>query len=112
MPCCSSGIARAGADIIAIDGLRGSTGSAPKIIRDNVGIPIEMALASVDTRLRQEGIRNQVSLVVGGGIRNSGDVVKAIALGADATYIATSALIAVGCHVCQACPSGRCSWPG
>ena len=106
----ASGIARAGADIIAVDGLRGSTGAAPKIIRDNVGIPIELALASIDTRLRQEGIRNQVSLVCAGGIRNSGDVIKAIALGADACYIATSALIAVGCHVCQGCPSGKCSW--
>ncbi|MBI2939822.1 MAG: IMP dehydrogenase [Chloroflexi bacterium] len=106
----ASGIARAGADIIAVDGLRGSTGAAPKIIRDNVGIPIELALASIDHRLRQEGIRNQVSLVCAGGIRNAGDVVKAIALGADAVYIATAALIAVGCHVCQGCPSGRCSW--
>ena len=106
----ASGIARAGADVIAVDGLRGSTGAAPKIIRDNVGIPIELALASIDTRLRQEGIRNQVSLVCAGGIRNAGDVVKAIALGADAVYIATAALIAVGCHVCQGCPSGRCSW--
>ena len=38
---------------------------------DNVGIPIELALASVDQRLRDEGIRNNVSLVVGGSIRNA-----------------------------------------
>ena len=106
----TSGIARAGADIIALDGVRGSTGAAPKTIRDNVGIPIELALAAVDTRLRQEGIRNQVSLVAAGGIRSSADVLKAIALGADAVYIATSALVALGCHVCQMCYTGRCSW--
>ena len=35
----ASGIARSGADIIAIDGFRGSTGAAPTRIRDNVGIP-------------------------------------------------------------------------
>jgi len=109
-PAIASGIVRAGADIVAVDGLRGSTGAAPKIIRDNVGIPIELAIAAIDSRLRMEGIRNQASLVCAGGIRNSGDVVKAIALGADACYIATAALIAVGCHVCQGCPSGRCSW--
>lgn len=73
-----------GADIIAIDGFRGGTGAAPTRIRDNVGIPIELALASVDQRLRDEGIRNQVSLIVGGSIRSAADVVKAIALGADA----------------------------
>lgn len=106
----ASGIARSGADIIAIDGFRGGTGAAPTRIRDNVGIPIELALASVDARLRDEGIRNNVSLVVGGSIRNSADVVKAVALGADAVYIATSALLALGCHLCRSCQSGKCNW--
>jgi glutamate synthase domain-containing protein 2 len=106
----ASGMVRAGADIIVLDGLRGSTGAAPKIIRDNVGIPIEMALASLDTRLRQEGIRNQASVVIAGGIRNSGDVAKAIALGADAVYIGTAALMALGCTCCQQCHTGKCAW--
>ena len=106
----ASGIARSGADIIAIDGYRGGTGAAPTRIRDNVGIPIELALASVDQRLREEGIRNSVSLVVGGSIRNSADVVKAIALGADACYIASAALLALGCHMCRTCHSGKCNW--
>jgi len=106
----ASGMVRAGADIIALDGVRGATGAAPKIIRDNVGIPIEMALASVDARLRQEGIRNQASVVISGGIRNSGDVAKAIALGADAVYIGTAALVALGCRVCQQCHIGKCAW--
>ncbi len=106
----ASGIARSGADIIAIDGFRGGTGAAPTRIRNSVGIPIELALAAVDQRLRDEGIRNNVSLVVGGSIRNSADVVKAIALGADACYVATSALIALGCHLCRTCHTGRCNW--
>jgi glutamate synthase domain-containing protein 2 len=106
----ASGIARSGADIIAIDGFRGGTGAAPTRIRDNVGIPIELALASVDKRLRDEGIRGSVSLVVGGSIRNSADVVKAIALGADAVYIGTAALIALGCHLCRSCHTGKCNW--
>ena len=106
----ASGMVRAGADIIALDGLRGGTGAAPKIIRDNVGIPIEMALAAVDQRLREEGIRNQASLLVAGGFRNSGDVIKAIALGADAVYIGTAALVAMGCTLCQKCYTGICNW--
>ncbi len=106
----ASGIARSGADIIAIDGFRGGTGAAPTRIRDNVGIPIELALASVDQRLRDEGIRNNVSLVVGGSIRSAADVVKAIALGADACYIATAALLALGCHLCRTCQTGKCNW--
>lgn len=106
----ASGVARSGADIIAIDGFRGGTGAAPTRIRDNVGIPIELALASVDRQLRQEGIRSNVSLIVGGSIRSSADIVKAIALGADAVYIATAALIALGCHLCRSCNSGKCNW--
>ncbi len=106
----ASGMVRAGADMIVLDGLRGSTGAAPKIIRDNVGIPVELALASVDTRLRQEGIRSRASLVIAGGIRNSGDVAKAIALGADAVYIGTAALVALGCCLCQQCHTGKCAW--
>ena len=106
----ASGIARSGADIIAIDGFRGGTGAAPTRIRDNVGIPIELALAAVDKRLRDEGIRNNVSLVVGGSIRSAADVVKAIALGADACYIATAAVLALGCHLCRTCQTGKCNW--
>ena len=106
----ASGMVRAGADIIALDGVRGATGAAPKVIRDNVGIPIELAIAQVDQRLREEGIRNKTSIVAAGGIRGSGDVVKAIALGADAVYIGTAALVAVGCTVCQHCYTGKCPW--
>ena len=105
----ASGIARSGADIIAIDGFRGGTGAAPTRIRDNVGIPVELALAAVDKRLRDEGIRNHVSLVVGGSIRSAADVVKAVALGADACYIATSALLALGCHLCRTSQTGKCN---
>jgi glutamate synthase domain-containing protein 2 len=106
----ASGMVRAGADIIALDGVRGATGAAPKVIRDNVGIPIELAIASVDQRLREEGIRNKASIVAAGGIRSSGDVIKAIALGADAVYIATAALVSIGCTVCQKCYTGKCPW--
>lgn len=106
----ASGIARSGADIIAIDGFRGGTGAAPTRIRDSVGIPIELALAAVDQRLRDEGIRGQVSLIAGGSIRSSSDVVKAVALGADACYIGTAALLALGCHLCRSCHTGTCSW--
>ncbi len=106
----ASGIVRAGADVIVIDGYRGGTGASPKIIRDNVGIPIEMAIAAVDERLRSEGIRHKCSIIASGGIRNSADVIKAIALGADAVYIGTAALIALGCSMCQKCYTGKCAW--
>ncbi len=106
----ASGCVHAGADAVVIDGFRGGTGAAPTMIRDNVGIPIELAIAVVDSRLREEGIRNRASVIAAGGFRCSADVVKAIALGADAVYIGTAALIAMGCHMCQKCYTGRCNW--
>lgn len=106
----ASGIVRAGADIVVLDGYKGGTGAAPTMIRDNVGIPLELALAAVDDRLRDEGIRNHASIVAGGGIRCSADVLKAIALGADAINIGTAALIAVGCTMCGRCYTGKCPW--
>ncbi|MHA1917571.1 MAG: glutamate synthase-related protein [Candidatus Ranarchaeia archaeon] len=106
----ASGIARAGADFITIDGFRGGTGAAPRVIRDHAGIPIELALSSVDRRLREEGIRNDVTLIASGSIRSSADLVKAIALGADLCSIGTAALIAIGCRVCQTCHLGICAW--
>ena len=106
----ASGIVRAGADIVYLDGFRGGTGAAPTVIRDHLGIPIEIALAVVDQQLREEGIRNQASLIAAGGIRSSADAAKAIALGADAVALGTGALLALGCTLCQKCYTGRCSW--
>lgn len=105
-----SGVVRAGADFVAIDGIRGGTGAAPTVIRDNVGLPIELAIAAADQRLREEGIRHQASLIAAGGIRSSADAIKAIALGADAVYIGTAALVAMGCSLCQKCYTGKCNW--
>ncbi len=106
----ASGIVRAGADMVYLDGFRGGTGAAPTIIRDHLGIPIEHAVAAVDDRLRQEGIRNEASIIAAGGIRSSADVAKIIALGADAVAIGTAALITMGCTVCGKCYTGNCSW--
>ena len=105
----ASGVARAGADFIAIDGYRGGTGAAPLRTRDNVGIPIEFALASVDNRLRAEGIRHRISIIAAGSIRNSADIVKAIALGADAVYIGTAALLGRLPYVSEVLYR-RCNW--
>jgi glutamate synthase domain-containing protein 2 len=104
------GIVRGGADFLTIDGMRGGTGAAPRIIRDHAGIPIELAIASVDRRLREEGLRDEITLVAGGSIRYSADLIKAIALGADVGMCALPVLIAMGCRVCQQCFRGLCSW--
>ncbi|KXS43488.1 IMP dehydrogenase [Methanolobus zinderi] len=106
----AAGIARSSADAVVIDGFKGGTGAAPKVFRDNVGIPIEAAIAAVDQKLNDQGIRNEVSIIASGGLRNSADLAKSIALGADAVYIGTASLIALGCRVCGSCYRGLCPW--
>ncbi len=106
----ASGIVLAGADFVTIDGYRGSTGAAPQVIHDHVGIPIELALAAVDDRLTREGVRSEVTLIVTGGIRSSADVAKAIALGADIVAVGTSALVALGCTRIKQCHTNKCPW--
>ncbi|MFW9824035.1 MAG: glutamate synthase-related protein [Candidatus Thorarchaeota archaeon] len=104
------GIVRGGADFLTLDGFRGGTGAAPRIIRDHAGIPIELAIAAVDERLREEGLREQITLIAGGSIRYSADLIKSIALGADVAMCCMPVLIAMGCRVCQQCFKGLCSW--
>jgi glutamate synthase domain-containing protein 2 len=106
----ASGMVRAGADFITIDGFRGGTGATPRIIRDHAGIPIEVAIAAVDARLREEGIRHKATVCAGGSVRYAADLVKALALGADVAMVCTPMLIAMGCRLCQQCHRGQCAW--
>ncbi len=106
----AAGISRSSADAVVIDGFRGGTGAAPKVFRDHVGIPIEVAISKVDQTLREQGVRNEISVIASGGIRGSADLAKSIALGADAVYIGTAALVALGCRVCGNCYRNLCPW--
>lgn len=104
----TSGIARMGGDGIIIDGHGGGTGASPCVVRDNVGLPIELATAVVDEKLREEGLRDRISLIAGGGVADPMDTVKLLALGADAVNIGTAPLIALGCLMDRVCHTGRC----
>ncbi len=100
--------AKAGADIIVVDGMQGGTGATPDVVANHAGVPTIAAIVQADEALREIGLRDEVSLVAAGGIRTGADVAKAIALGADAVQIGTAALIALGCTVCRQCHLGRC----
>jgi len=102
--------AKAGADIILIDGMQGGTGAAPIVATEHAGIPTLPALVTADRALRELGLRDEVNLIISGGIRYGADLAKALALGADAVAICTGALIAMGCRVCGLCSTGNCPW--
>ena len=101
------GIYYAGAHIIHLDGSYGGTGAAPEIAKKNIAMPIEYAIPKVHRFLKEEGIRDQVTLMVSGGIRTAYDIAKAIALGADGVVIGTADLVALECIRCRNCESGQ-----
>ncbi len=97
----------AGPDFITIDGRAGATGSAPKFVKASTSIPTLFAIHRARKYL-DEHTAADISLTITGGLRISPDFVKALALGADAVAISTSALIAIGCQQYRVCNSGKC----
>ncbi len=98
----------AGVDFIAIDGFGGGTGATDFYVRESVGIPLIVALPRARKYLEKLGVKNKISLIAGGGLRNSADFAKCLALGADAVYIGTAALIAINCEQYRICHTGLC----
>jgi glutamate synthase domain-containing protein 2 len=97
----------AGPDFITIDGRGGATGSAPKYVKDSTSIPTLFALFRTRKYLIEHAITD-ISITITGGLRISSDFAKALALGADAVAIGTSALIAIGCRQYRVCNTGKC----
>ncbi|MBX5437014.1 MAG: FMN-binding glutamate synthase family protein [Alicyclobacillaceae bacterium] len=85
---------QAGVDVVVIDGAQGGTHASQAILVDDFGLPTLSALCRAVRFLKEHGYRSQVDLVVSGNIRTPGDVLKALALGADAVYMGTAALFA------------------
>jgi methylamine---glutamate N-methyltransferase subunit C len=116
--------AKAGADVVVVDGMEGGTAASPEILQEHTGVPTLAAVCEARAALEDLGLYGEVQLVIAGGIRNGVDAAKAIALGADAIYIGTAALIALNCNkpifvedyhklgtepgFCHYCHTGRC----
>jgi glutamate synthase domain-containing protein 2 len=88
--------AKAGADVVVIDGMQGGTAATQDVFIEHVGIPTLAAIRPAVAALQELGLHRQVQLVVSGGVRSGADVAKALALGADAVSIGTAALVALG----------------
>src|SRR5881409_370666 len=116
--------AKAGADVIVVDGMEGGTGASAEICQEHTGIPTLAAVCEARAALEDCGLYGEVQLIIAGGIRDGVDAAKAMALGADAVYIGTAALVALNCNkalyvddyqklgtepgFCHHCHTGRC----
>ena len=112
-------------DSIYIDGMEGSTGAGPHLATEETGVPGIAAIRQARKALDDLGKSGDITLIYAGGIRNGGDVAKALALGADAVAIGQSSLMALNCNkdipeadfekeigveagYCYHCHTGRC----
>ena len=95
-------------DMVAIDGLQGGTGAAPEVVLENVGIPSLAAIVQAIDGVEEMGRRDDVTLMLMGGIKDGIDAAKSLALGADAVAIGTAAILAGSCIACVQCHSNKC----
>ena len=118
--------AKAGADIIVVDGMQAGTGASAEVLLNHTAIPTMPAIVQAREALEELGLTNEISLVASGGIRNGADMAKALALGADAVAIGQAAMIALNCNrelpgitnfvkeigveagFCNKCNTGKC----
>src|SRR6266702_3513401 len=116
--------AKAGADVVVVDGMEGGTGASPAILQEHTGIPTLAAVCEARAALEEMKLYGKVQLIIAGGIRHGSDAAKAMALGADAVYVGTALLIALNCNKplyvedyaaigaapyhCHHCHTGRC----
>lgn len=95
----------AGVDFITIDGAEGGTHAAAPTLEDDLGLPTLFAVSRAAKFLRKQGATDHVSLIVTGGLVNPGQQLKALALGANAVYIGTAAVMAmIGDQLTKAVP--------
>lgn len=87
-------IAKTGADFICIDGQEGGTAAASPTLEDDMGLPTLFGLGRTIHWLREQNLRDKFTVIAAGGFRTPGEMLKALALGADAIYIGSIAVIA------------------
>ena len=88
----------AGADVVVVDGMQGGTAATQWAFIEHVGIPSLAAVRQAVDALEDLNKKEEVQLIVSGGIRTGADVAKALALGADAVSIGQGVLVALGCN--------------
>ena len=104
----AAGVAKAGADHVAISGYEGGTGASPLTSLTHAGSPWEIGLAETQQTLVLNGLRGRVAVQADGGLRTGRDVAIAAMLGADEFGFATAPLIAAGCIMMRKCHLNTC----
>lgn len=82
-------------DFVTVDGAEGGTHGGAPTLQDDVGLPTLFAVSRATEFIARKRAVHDISLIATGGLVTPGQMLKAIALGADAVYIGTAAIMAL-----------------
>lgn len=85
----------AGIDFVTIDGAEGGTHGGQPTLEDDLGLPTFYAINRAAEFFKKKGVYGEVNILATGGLITPGQMLKAMALGADCVYIGTAAVMAV-----------------
>lgn len=103
-------LARAGFDYMTIKGADGSTGAAHMMDLKNRGLNIVYLTHIADIALREAGLRERVSVIAEGGVKDGFEAMLVLLAGADFVGIGMAQFIPIGCTLCERCHTDQCAW--
>ncbi len=95
-------------DFISVDGGEGGTGSAPLEFTNYIGTPLIEGLVFINKQLKKHNLKDQIKIIASGKAVDAFDVVKYLALGADAVGMARSFMLSLGCIQARECNLDTC----
>lgn len=82
-------------DFVTLDGAEGGTHGGAPTLQDDLGLPTLFAINRAAKYFRSKDMFKKINIIAAGGLVTPGQMLKAMALGADAVYIGTAAVLAL-----------------
>ena len=95
-------------DFITVDGSEGGTGAAPLEFANSIGMSLRDGIIFVHDTLCRHGLKEDIKIIASGKIITGFDIIKILALGADACNSARGMMLALGCIQALVCNLNKC----
>ncbi|WP_435416613.1 FMN-binding glutamate synthase family protein [Polaribacter aestuariivivens] len=95
-------------DFISVDGGEGGTGAAPLEFTNYIGTPLIEGLVFINNLLKKYKLKEQIKIIASGKVIDAFDMVRYLALGADAIGMARSFMLSLGCIQARECNLDTC----
>jgi len=95
-------------DFITVDGGEGGTGAAPLEFSNSIGMSLTDGLLIVSDLLVKYDLKKEIKIIAAGKVMTGFNIVRIIALGADACYSARGMMLSLGCIQALECNTNKC----